>query len=122
MRIKSRHRFVPVAAFSSSVMLAGCPPKTLPKRKNWKRQWIKEHRRQSGSQQSSWRCALHTIKTTDVKIARRFRRKQLLGGLAETTIEGSIVAGTVLAVKEDTSVTPTRWIITIAASQQNVAA
>jgi hypothetical protein len=65
---------------------------------------------------------LHTIKTTDVKIARRFRRKQLLGGLAETTIEGSIVAGTVLAVKEDASVTPTRWIITIAAGQQNVAA
>jgi hypothetical protein len=27
-----------------------------------------------------------------------------------------------LAVKEDASVTPTRWIITIAASQQNAAA
>jgi hypothetical protein len=67
-------------------------------------------------------CALHTIKTTDVKIARHFRRKQHLGGLAETTIEGSIVAGTVLAVREDASVTPTRWIITIAASQQNAAA
>jgi hypothetical protein len=65
---------------------------------------------------------LHTIKTTDVKIARRFRRKQLLGGLAETTLEGSIIAGTVLAVREDASVTPTRWIITIAAGQQNAAA
>jgi hypothetical protein len=65
---------------------------------------------------------LHTIKTADVKVARRFRRKQLLGGLAETTIDGSIVAGTVLAVREDASVTPTRWIITIAASQQNAAA
>jgi len=52
-------------------------------------------------------CSLHTIKTTDVKIARRVRRKQLLGGLAETTIEGSIVAGTVPAIKEDASVTPT---------------
>jgi hypothetical protein len=83
-------------------------PISLPAQKIWKLQ--------PGS------CALHTIKTTDVKIARRFRRKQLLGGLAETTIEGSIVAGTALAVKEDTSVTPTRWIITIAASQQNVAA
>jgi hypothetical protein len=45
-----------------------------------------------------------------------------LGGLAETTIEGSAVSGTVLAVREDASVTPTRWIITIAASQQNAAA
>jgi hypothetical protein len=83
-------------------------PISLPAQKIWKLQ--------PGS------CVLHTIKTTDVKIARRFRRKQLLGGVAETTIEGSIVAGTVLAVKEDASVTPTRWIITIAASQQNVAA
>jgi hypothetical protein len=65
---------------------------------------------------------LHTIKTADLKVARRFRRQQLLGGLAETTIDGSIVAGTVLAVKEDASVTPTRWIITIAANQQNAAA
>jgi hypothetical protein len=65
---------------------------------------------------------LHTIKTADAKVARRFRRKQLLGGLAEAMIDGSIVAGTVLAVREDASVTPTRWIITIAASQQNAAA
>jgi hypothetical protein len=65
---------------------------------------------------------LHTIKTTDVKLARRFRRKQFLGGRAELTLEGSTVAGAVLAVKEDASVTPTRWIITIAAGHEAAAA
>jgi hypothetical protein len=59
---------------------------------------------------------LHTIKTTDAKIARRFRRKQFLGGIAEMTLEGSTVAGAVLAVKEDASGIPIQWIITIAAS------
>jgi hypothetical protein len=64
---------------------------------------------------------LHTIKTTDAKIARRFRRKQFLGGFAEMTLDGSTVAGAVLAVQEDASGIPTQWIITIAASRGGAA-
>jgi hypothetical protein len=64
---------------------------------------------------------VHTIKTTDAKIARRFRRKQFLGGFAEMTLDGSTVAGAVLAVKEDASGIPTKWIITIASSREGAA-
>jgi len=66
-------------------------------------------------------CPLHTIKTTDTKIARRFRREQFLGGNAEMTLEGSTVAGAVLAVKEDASGIPIQSIITIAASHEGAA-
>jgi len=76
------------------------------------------HRRRLNQGQSS-RCKvghLYTFKTTDLRIARRFRRKQFLGGLAEITIEGSTVRGAVHAVMEDASATPARWIITIVSS------
>src|ERR1700730_3516118 len=66
--------------------------------------------------QSSKGGHLYTFKTTDLRIARRFRRKQFLGGLAEITIEGSTVRGAAHAAREDASATPVRWIITIVSS------
>jgi hypothetical protein len=44
-----------------------------------------------------------------------------MGGFAEMTLNGSSVAGAVLAVKEDASGIPTQWIITIAATREGAA-
>jgi hypothetical protein len=52
-----------------------------------------------------------SIQTTDPKEARRARLAQFQGHKAMLTLMGSTVRGLVRSVKEDTTSTPPRWIV-----------
>jgi hypothetical protein len=56
---------------------------------------------------------LHTIETTDLKEARRFRFAQYRGERVTLSLNGFLLTGMVRSVTEDRSSTPTRWIVTI---------
>jgi hypothetical protein len=58
---------------------------------------------------------LHTIETTDLKEARRFRFAQYRGERVMLSLNGMPLTGMVRPVTEDRSSTPTRWIVTIIA-------
>jgi hypothetical protein len=55
--------------------------------------------------------AMLSIQTTDPKEARRARLAQFQGHKAMLTLMGSTVRGLVRSVKEDTTSTPPRWIV-----------
>jgi hypothetical protein len=56
---------------------------------------------------------MQTIEITDPMEARRCRYAQYRGEKATVMLQGSPVTGMVRSVKEDRSLTPTRWIITV---------
>jgi hypothetical protein len=60
---------------------------------------------------------MHIIETTDPKEARRARLAQFRGHKATLTLMGSTVTGLVRSVKEDATLTPPRWFVTVVGSQ-----
>ena len=57
--------------------------------------------------------SMHTIETTDAKIARRCRYDQHRFQKTTLTIKGCLVTGLVRSVMEIKSSNPARWILTI---------
>jgi hypothetical protein len=55
---------------------------------------------------------MQSIEVTDPREARRARLAQLQGHKATLTFMGSAVTGLVRSVREDTTLSPRRWIIT----------
>jgi hypothetical protein len=51
--------------------------------------------------------------TTDPVEARNCRRAQFAGFAKEITVSGTTISGLVHAVREDTSLVPPRWAVTI---------
>jgi hypothetical protein len=60
---------------------------------------------------------MRSIEITDPKEARRARLAQFQGHKATLTLKGSTLTGLVRSVREDTSSTPQRWIVTIVGTQ-----
>jgi hypothetical protein len=61
--------------------------------------------------------AMQSIEITDSKEARRARLAQLQGLKATLTLNGSTVTGLVRSVREDASIAPRRWIVTVVGTQ-----
>ena len=57
--------------------------------------------------------AMQLFYTTDPVEARNCRRAQFAGFAKEITLSGITVSGLVHAVREDTSLVPPRWTVTI---------
>jgi hypothetical protein len=60
---------------------------------------------------------MQSFEITDRKEARCARLAQLQGHKATLTVMGSTVTGLVRSVKEDTTSTPPRWIVTVVGPQ-----
>jgi hypothetical protein len=56
---------------------------------------------------------MHSFETIDIKVARRFRNKQLKGESATFSLGGTIIVGRVQSVSEHKASVPARWTITI---------
>ena len=58
---------------------------------------------------------MQTFETTDQKLAQRSRFAQYRGEKTTLMVDGSPVTGVVRSVREVTSSSPKRWIVTVAA-------
>jgi hypothetical protein len=56
---------------------------------------------------------MQMFETTDPKLARRCRYAQYRNEKTTLTIKGSPVTGLVCSMTEDTSSSPTRWVVTV---------
>jgi hypothetical protein len=56
---------------------------------------------------------MHRFETTDIKVARRFRNRQLKGESVAFSLGGTIIVGLVQSVSEHKASVPARWTITI---------
>lgn len=56
---------------------------------------------------------MHIFETTDFATARRYRYNQFKGRSELLPFNGGMINGYVKSVREDGSVKPTRWIVTI---------
>jgi len=56
---------------------------------------------------------MQTFETTDLKLARRCRYPQYRGEKTTLTVKGLPVTGMVRSVLEDSTSTPTRWIVSV---------
>jgi hypothetical protein len=65
--------------------------------------------------------AMQSIEIADPKLARRARFAQLLGEKVTLNCKRSTVTGLVRSVKEDSTSTPPRWIVTVVDMQAVVA-
>jgi hypothetical protein len=64
---------------------------------------------------------MQSIQTTDPKEARRARLAQFQSHKATLTVMGPTVRGLARSVKEDTTSTPRRWIVSVVSTNAVVA-
>jgi hypothetical protein len=61
--------------------------------------------------------AMQSIEVADPKVARRARFAQLRGEKVTLNFKGSTVTGLVRSLREDSTSTPPRWIVTVVGKQ-----